>query len=106
MLLFAILLVHLLVAAWSLIIPLLSGWWMAEIRSKEIASFFEVYVISFNNLSFSHSASTSTGSFSISTQAFHNDFGISSHVAWGTECVFWDQLSSVVEDAVSWALGR
>jgi len=79
---------------------------MAEVRSKEIASFFEVYVISFNNLSFSHSASTSTGSFSISTQAFHNDFGISSHVAWGTECVFWDQLSSVVEDAWSWAFGR
>jgi hypothetical protein len=78
-------LVHLLVAAWSFIVPLSGGWWMAEVRSKEIASGFEVYVISFNNLSFSQSARTSTGSFSISTHALNNDTDISSHVAWGTE---------------------
>jgi hypothetical protein len=98
-------LVHLLVATRSILIPLIGGWWMTEVRSKEIASGFEVFVISFDNLSFSYFAFINTGSFSISTQTFHNDIDIISHDFWGTECGFWDQISSIVEDAWSWALG-
>jgi len=85
----------------NLLVPVVSGWWMAEVGSEEISSFNEV-VVGGDILSFSPFALS--GAFGIvSLNAFVNESDIAIHEHWSAEVVIWDQIGTVAIDARSWA---
>lgn len=81
----------------DLFVPVSSGWWMAEVGVEESTSGDEIG-IGFDDLSFSPFALICASSF-ISFNAFLNDTNIFSSSTWSAVFIFWNQVSSVVEDA-------
>jgi len=83
------------------LVPVVSGWWMAEVGSEEISSFDEV-VVGSDILSFSPFALSRAFGL-VSLNAFVNESDIAIHEHWSAEVVVWDQVSTVAIDTWGWA---
>ena len=84
-------------ALWKVLLPVIGGWWMAEVGSEEISSIDEV-VIGGNIFTFSPFALSRALSL-VSVDALLNVGGVGAHEIWSTEVGLWDHFSSGREDA-------